>query len=348
MSGGDGRGRPTAGDGDTPVTPARRTSKRAAAKPPVTGPERIPRRSQGFYRDPTAPAEKYRSVTTILEQGVPKDGLPYWAAQTVAASAIQNLPYLVTASRQPGSRTEAQQWLSKAATRQKDERADIGTAVHRLVEAHVLGQPVPDDLLADDDMAPYLEQFLRCVDDWQVTFEASEMVVANPQLRYAGTLDYLLVSAKVTSALTAAGVLDPTADPALPYMGDTKTGGEICRGDSTCTRVRPSVFKAGCPGGMHSIKGVYPDAGLQMSAYKHAQVCWLRDGSKEPMPATHPVGLVLHLRPDAYLLTPARCDDDVFEVFQHAQRVAEWTADLSKAVLADPLSPATTSLKASA
>jgi len=74
-----------------------------------------------------------------------------------------------------------------------------------------------------------------------------------------------------------------------------------------------------------------------MSAYRAASVCWLRDGTKVPMPATHPVGMVLQLRPEGYLIVPARCDEAVFRFFQHARVVAEWTSEGSKAVLSTPL-----------
>lgn len=301
----------------------------------TTGPARIPRRTSGFYRDPDT-GRKYRSVTTILNQGVPKEALIFWAGNTVAESAMLNLPMLVKASRRPQTRAEAQEWLSRAHTRKKDERADIGTAVHNLIEAHVLGQPIPQQLLDDPDLHPYLAHFEAFTTDWQVSFEASEMVVANEDQEYAGTLDYLLRSPRIVDAMCAAGLLPEGADRDMCLMGDTKTGGEVCTGDDLCVRARPSEFKT-CVGGTHSIKGVYAEAGLQMSAYRAATVGWLRDGSKVPMPDTHPVGVVLHLRPEGYVLAPLRCDEQVFDLFNHARWVAQWTSEVSKTVVAPAL-----------
>jgi hypothetical protein len=306
----------------------------AATRNKPTGP---PRRLQGFYRDPTT-GDRYRSVTTILSQGVPKESLIFWAANTVADCAMDNLPYLVKAMRKPETRAEALDWLKRAHTRKKDERADIGSAVHRLIEAHVLEQPIPEDLLNDPEMAPFLEQFERFVAEFDVVFEASEMVVANPDELYAGTLDFLLRSARIVRRMVAAGLLPADADEDKAIMGDTKTGGEQCPGDGLCVRTRPSEFaKTGCPHVLHSIKGVYPEAGLQMSAYRAARVGWLRDGTLVDMPPTHPVGVVLHLRPEGYLLHPVLCDDTVFDHFRYARRVAEWTTDTSKRVLHPPL-----------
>jgi hypothetical protein len=288
------------------MTPPR---KRANTK--TTGAARIPKRSQGFYRDPET-GDKLRSVTTILNQGVPKEALIFWAGNIVAECAIENLPHLVKASRSQQRRTDAYDWLRRAHTRKKDERADIGSAVHKLIEAHILEQPVPDELMDDPEMTPFLEHFWTAVADFDITFTASEMVVANPEDGWAGTLDYMLTSPIIASAL---GLPVDTQ-----FMGDTKTGGEL-----------DEITSAGYP------KGVYPEAGLQMSAYRKGAVCWLRDGQKVPMPATAEVGLVLHLRPQGYRIYPAGCGDEVYAKFLHAKQVAEWTTALSKTVLGDPL-----------
>lgn len=281
--------------------------RRRSKKPPPTGPDRIPRRSQGWYRDPLDPAKvKLRSVTTILNQGYPKEALVFWAGNLTAHTALENLPYLVANSRKPEERREAYDWLRRAHTRTKDARADIGTAVHTVIEAHILGQPLPEEPLADEETAPYLENFLQFVDDWRVTFEASEMVVANPAEGYAGKLDYLMRSPLVAAAL------DVPADTL--YMGDTKTGGEL------------------------DVKGVYPEAGLQMSAYANAEVAWLRDGNKVPMPPVHTTGVVLHLRPEGYRLIPAACGPEVFAAFLHVRDVAEFERTTAKTVIGGALS----------
>jgi hypothetical protein len=284
--------------------------RRRKAAPAPTGPDRIPKPSQGWYRDKVT-GEKLRRVTTILSQGSTKgDVLALWAANLVAETAFNNLPALVSASRVPERRTEMYDWLRRAPLRKKDERADIGSAVHTIIEAHVLGQPIPAELTDDEEMAPYLANFLRFVEEWQVTFEASEMVVGNRTHGYAGTLDYLL-----RSPLIAAEFNIPAS---TVLMGDTKTGGEL------------------------DVKGVYPEAALQMSAYRKAEVAWLRDGSTVPMPATHSTGVVLHLRPEGYRLIPVVCDDRVFAAFRIVQQAADWVSGLSKQVVLPALALPTT------
>ncbi|MEV7491460.1 hypothetical protein AB0O08_11970 [Streptomyces anulatus] len=296
--------------------------RRKTAAPTPTGPDRIPRPSQGWYRDKVT-GEKYRRVTTILSQGSTKgDILSRWAANLVAETAFAHLPQLVAASRRPETRTETYDWLRRAPLRKKDERADIGSAVHSIIEAHVLGEPMPVGLVNDPEMAPYLDNFLRFVEDWQVTFEASEMVVGNRTAGYAGTLDYLLRSHLITAALSDRLGVEVPLDSVL--MGDTKTGGEL------------------------DVKGVYPEASLQMSAYRKAEVAWLRDGSTVPMPATYAHGVVLHLRPEGYRLIPVACGDDVFAAFRIVQQAADWVSGLSKTVVGQALALPTTEEKAAA
>ena len=289
-----------------PTSPAAGRRRKAAAPTP-TGTDRIPKPSQGWYRVKGTDL-KLRRVTTILEQGTSKgDALTYWAGNITAETAMANLPYLVRSSLFPDQRTEAYDWLRRAHTRKKDERKDVGTAVHRLIEAKVLGTPIPEELLADEELAPFLDHFLRFVEEWQVTFEASEMVVGNEQEGYAGTLDYLLRSELIAAALAA--YLGAAVPAGSVFCGDTKTGGEL------------------------DVKGVYPEASLQMAAYRKAKVAWLRDGTQVPMPETFPTGVVLHLRPEGYRLIPAVADDAVFAAFLTVKRNAEWTSGLSKQVI---------------
>lgn len=306
-------------------------------KPEPTGAARVPKRSMGFYRSPIS-GEKYRSVTTILSQGVAKEALVFWAGNTVAESAMSNLPYLVQSSMSGADRTEAYDWLRRAHTRIKDSRAEIGSAIHGLIEARILGTPVPETLMTDEEIAPYVRNFDAFVTKYQIEFTASEMVVAHDDEMYAGTLDYLFRSPMIVRLLIAAGFLPEGSDEQLDMAGDTKTGGELCLGDGLCVRSRPSEFKS-CDGEAHSIRGVFGEVGLQMAAYRGAQTAWLRDGSKVPMIQTHEAGIALHLRPEGYLVVPVRCGPREFEYFHNARVMAEWCTEGQKNILGTPLVP---------
>ncbi|MFJ9128885.1 hypothetical protein ACIRJS_32765 [Streptomyces sp. NPDC102340] len=283
--------------------PAAGRSRKAKAPAP-TGADRIPKPSQGWYRVPGTDI-KLRRVTTILSQGFPKPQLVFWAANLTAQDAFATLPALVAASLRPAEKEAAYDHLRKGHIRKKDERADIGGAVHDVIEAKVLGEPIPETFLTDDQIAPFVDNFLRFVADWEIEFEASEMTVGNFADGWAGKLDYLFRSPRIAAALKV---------PAHTlFIGDTKTGGELDE------------------------KGVYPEAGAQMSAYRRAEVAWLRDGSEIPMPRVHDVGIVLHLRPEGYRPMPLKCGDDVYEAFRHVQALAEFQRVLAKSVVGEAL-----------
>lgn len=283
------------------------------------------RQGNGYYADHTT-GDRLRSVTTILSGGVPKPGLVHWAGNTCTDSAIENLPLLVAASRHPEQLEELRAWIKKAHTRKKDERAEVGSLVHRVIESRILGTQLPESISIGDtewaldgpELAPFLEHLLRFEADWKPRWTASEMVVANPEDGYAGTLDYLLgADGLIGDALRAKGYKVPAG---VDLMGDTKTGGDWGR-----------VTAAG------HVHGVYPEAGLQMSAYRRAKVAWLRDGSRVPMPPAAEVGIVLHLRPEGYRIYPARCGDLEYRYFRHAQMVDEWSSRISSARADDPV-----------
>ena len=129
---------------------------------------------------------KLPSVTTILSTALNKPALPGWAAKVVAEEALANLPQIVRMSRT--DRDGAIKFLKGRPYAQRDAAADAGTKAHALAEAYVLGQPyeVPD---AKSDLGKTLQQFLRFLDDWKPAFEATEAVVANTTIGYAGSLD---------------------------------------------------------------------------------------------------------------------------------------------------------------
>lgn len=278
--------------------------RRKAPAPAPTGTDRIPQPSAGWYKVPGTDI-KLRRVTTILGQGYPKPELVFWSANLTAADAFATLPALVHASLRPAEKEAAYDWLRKGHIRKKDERGDIGTAVHDLIEAKVLGEPIPEALLADPEMAPYLDNFLRFVEEWEIEFEASEMTVGNFTDGWAGKLDYLFRSRRIAALLKVA--LDTL------FIGDTKTGGELDE------------------------KGVYAEAGLQMAGYRRAEVAWLRDGTQIPMPKLHDTGIVLHLRPEGYRPHPLKCGDDLYAAFLHVQQVAEFKRVLAKSVVGEAL-----------
>ena len=144
----------------------------------------------------TQGGERVPSVTTILGV-VNKPGLPNWAARTAAGAAIKQVKDAQKAAPSGVSVSIAQlneiaSEASKAHVRVRDDAADIGTFVHRVVEARLEGQEAID---VPNDIPKYV---MRNVDDFfrysLSEFEVvdREMVVAHP-LPYAGTVDAVLM-----------------------------------------------------------------------------------------------------------------------------------------------------------
>lgn len=276
----------------------------ARARKPKAAPKRD---RSGYYTHPSTGA-RYMSVTTILSGGIPKPALMHWAAIEAAQCAVDNVPALVRA-RGEQARRELRDWIRRAAERKRDTAADLGTLIHGLVEARVLGEPTPD---LTDEQRPFVEAFDRFLDDWQPNYEATELTVANTVHGYAGTLDAKLRLPVIPEELAGLGY---AATDLLEV--DYKTG-----------------------------KSVYPEVGLQLAAYRRADIGWLKNGTEVVPPAT--VGaLVLHIRPEdmpggepgGYALRPVRTDNEVFASFLAAQVIAAGTRrdGLFDSILSEPL-----------
>lgn len=157
----------------------------AARKPKLKPGDKLdaaPVRSRGYY---TTPYGRFMSVTTLLDNGVAKPGLPYWYASEVAQRAIDAIPKL-TRLRGQLARDEALKWLKGAANEKRDAAAELGTTIHNAIEARILGAPAPEPT---EDQQPFLDAFARFWDDHQPIVEATEMTLANPDDGWAGTGD---------------------------------------------------------------------------------------------------------------------------------------------------------------
>lgn len=164
------------------------------------------RNDDGYYELPDG--TKLMSVTTLIEHGVPKPGLVHWAAIEVARCAIAHIPRL-SRLRGERAREDAYQWLRRAAERKRDDAADLGSSLHDVYEARVLGAPTP---AATELQRPFFDAFQRFLDEHQPEFHAAEMVVANPDDGWAGKLDVAIQL--------------PRLGPVI-VVGDWKTGKKV-------------------------------------------------------------------------------------------------------------------------
>ena len=258
---------------------------------------------------------RYASVTSITGL-LPKD-LVWWAGNSVAREAVYEKD-----TWKDLTDDDAYDYLKRAHQRIKDRAADLGSEVHRYVEAMNLGKPTPTFPLP---VRARMSHFARFIEDFKPRVEAAECKVYHrndrsenlwrgDNLHYAGTLDML---AEINGELA---------------IIDIKTG-----------------------------KNVWPEAALQINAYAYADFLvadpfhpgaqqitpkrgkrWYEwHGPQEdeiPIPEVT-AGYVLHLRDDGYDLVPVPIRDDLYEMFLSLFAVDRWERDIKKGVLGKPVTP---------
>lgn len=128
--------------------------------------------------------EKFWSVTTIINGGVPKPALVNWAAKFTAEFAVENVERLNDMLIE-GDDMAAIAWLKSAKNVKTETASALGTEVHAAVEAYTLDEPYETSSAA----APYVVAFQDWLEDFSPTFEMVEASVYNRYRMYAGTLD---------------------------------------------------------------------------------------------------------------------------------------------------------------
>lgn len=79
-------------------------------------------------------------------------------------------------------------------------------------------------------------------------------------------------------------------------------------------------------------KGIYPEVGLQLAAYRHAEFIGAPDGSEAPMPETDGA-VALHIRDDGYDLIEVLSDDSIYRAFLYVRECYRFMNETSKKVL---------------
>jgi hypothetical protein len=239
--------------------------------------------------------EHLTRVTTYLDETTGKQRfLVPWSARLAAECAVDNLDVLeavlsgramAVQSKESGRKAAAD--LAKGRAKEiRDLKRDVGSHVHKMVEALVLWQASPAEHGADlvlpelplhlagqdydEDPVEFVAEwmvdgFLNFVADFRPVFHEAEMTVFNYPLGYAGTLDMIA---------TLPGLAIGGAGRFIPGSGVTP-----------CIDVKT---------------GKNPDKTWreQIAAYRHAPEADPSGfGNLVPMPATD-AGAVLHLRPE--------------------------------------------------
>lgn len=262
---------------------------------------------------------KVPGVTTILGNGVPKNGLQGWAAGTVADFVVNRLAVargsdgrarivadeLVAdalswnATRErptavsPGEvlpRSALVEILKNIRYRDLGEASAKGTDVHRIAERLGRGEEVD----VPEHLTGYVDGYLRFLDEWQPRDALLEAVVINRKWRYMGKSDLIAEFDELPAEL--AEMIGKSSGRGLL---DLKT----------------------------SRSAIFPEVGLQLVGYKNAETILL-DGEEQPMPPIDFVAAV-HVKPDGDYEVIAfdleeRTRPTTFDVFLYVKMVGEW------------------------
>lgn len=254
-----------------------------------------------FYTHPVT-GQQLISVTNALSVGMAKYGLPLWYAANAAEYAMDNLPAIVARSRT--DRDGALKDIKAAAERVRDKAANLGTRVHDLAEAHVLGNKLAREE-GDETAELFIDQYLKFLSDYGIDIGAdivsAEMTVADPDAGYAGTLD-VLANMRLDGFMPG-GAVKRLRNPTALWQYDIKT---------SMTRASTQV---------------YASHALQLTALKHAKEMWLPDDSVAPMVRGIKGCAVLNLRPKTYRFIPLPTGVPEVKAWRSILTLAHWLHD---------------------
>lgn len=123
-------------------------------------------------------------VTTLLDKGIPKPALTYWAARTVA-EFVADHPDIVEAVKAAGGRAPAVAMLKEVPFQKRDDAAIRGTDVHALAEKLVHGEEVQ----VPEHLTGYVTGYVEWLDAFGFRPLVTERPVANRKWAYAGKPD---------------------------------------------------------------------------------------------------------------------------------------------------------------
>lgn len=250
--------------------------------------------------------ERLTGVTTITGDGLPKKALINWAGDATAEYALDNWAALSKLS--PAARLKK---LQGGRYESKDEAANRGTAIHKMGERLIRGEKV----VVPDVLQPYVNSYVRFMDEFQLRARWVEAVVYSETHRYCGQLD----------------IFGDILLPDMPEYDDLPRDpdGFVCDVllDAKSNR-----------------SGIFGETALQLSGYRWAEFMQ-PDGSDPatafPMPEVTWTGAIW-IRPDGYSLVPVETGPDQHRNFLYAQQIRAWDGD-ARDLIGLPIEPPTAS-----
>ena len=145
-------------------------------------------RGRFYVWPPDDPAEQFISVTNVLDKAIPKPAIATWARYECADFVVDNLDLIARTLDAEEGRAMARKMVADAPYRKSDVAKDIGSLIHNVCEARILGLPTPEVDVKHQGFIRSLDAFL---DEWQPTFEMSEATIFSRRHGYAGTCDFI-------------------------------------------------------------------------------------------------------------------------------------------------------------
>jgi hypothetical protein len=232
------------------------------------------------------------SVTSILDNGIPKPFLIGWAAKKAAECAVDDHDLIGQMLKKSDGERMAIDHVMGSRFRDMNKKADRGTIVHAAVESYIDGKPMSkadlEERLEEERIPRSLWKgaagMVAAAMEFLFEFEPevihSEATVYSREHGYAGTAD-LIVKMRIGKTTR-------------PVVVDFKTSPRI-----------------------------YDETGLQLCAYARADFVGHNDGTEEPLPKGIKDGIAICLKPSGkYEPAAFALTDELFEVFLAAQGVA--------------------------
>ena len=157
---------------------------------------------QRWYRNNDTKVE-VPGVSAIVNM-LPKGALTPWAARLAAEFAVGNLNEVTSLLSEKDGEKRAIEKIKNASSRYTEKASREGTSVHHYTEtvARAIQQntkPKADDM--PQGMMPYLKNYVRFINEFEVEPVMLETVIWNEEIGYAGRLDMACVLHAISDEL---------------------------------------------------------------------------------------------------------------------------------------------------
>lgn len=170
-------------------------------------------KSHRYWQD----GKPIRGVTGLISGGIPKPAIPPWGYRLIA-EFVADYPTEIENMRRHGRDTLVNS-LRSLPNKTRDDAGVRGTEIHALAEQVIHGTEID----VPDRLWPYIDGYIKLLDDWGVQPVLTERSVANKTHWYAGRFDGVVRIPRLCDGLilwdlkTARGIYGETALQTAAY-----------------------------------------------------------------------------------------------------------------------------------